>query len=78
MSNVRDVVVAIGAPQICERLDVAPGSVRSAVIAGKFPARWYAAMLPLAAEYGTTVRLDMFAMRPLLKRSARSPEPAEA
>lgn len=63
--TIEEFVDQVGARVIAFRLDVNEQNVRKAVIAGRFPARWYAGLQEIAAERALACPLALFHMRPL-------------
>ena len=58
-----DLVRALGATAIMERLGVSRSSIKEARRAGAFPASWFVAMESLGAEQGVAVPRELFNWR---------------
>ncbi len=63
MQTTADIVHAIGRDSLQRRLRLSPQSVSDAIRDGKFPARWFGPMEPLAAEKGIPLPRDLFHWR---------------
>jgi len=70
--NAREIIEAVGAGNICERLGVSHHSVRAAKTAGTFPASWFMWMRSLCDEHHVECPMEAFNWRSPEQRSAGS------
>lgn len=60
MTDIKQIVSAIGVSEIASQVGVTNASVYNAIYDGKFPAAWYRVVKDLCAERSQSVSLDLF------------------
>ncbi len=61
MTNVADIVEALGRPLLIERLGVVRQAISNAIGDNRFPAKWYAVIHDLCVERGIECPRELFA-----------------
>ncbi len=63
MTTAKDIVDALGRPEIQQKLGIGTQSVTNCIAGNEFPARYYGGMKELADARGVELPLDLFNWR---------------